>query len=82
MGGLGSSMDNDVRPQLIHKRPHRLTVSNIDFVMLVVLVRLFQASLIPARITLRTKEFRSHIIIYTVNMVAQPRKMLNDLTAN
>jgi len=82
MGGLGGGMDNDVRPQLIHKRPHRLAVSNIEFVMLEVLVRLLQASLIPARITSRAKELRSHIIIYTVNLVAEVRKIPNDLTAN
>ena len=82
MAGLSGCMHNCIRTHLPQEFQHAFAVADVQFVVLISLNQRSESLLIPAGVTLRSKEDGSLIVVDTMNLPALRREVETDLGPN
>jgi len=79
VAGLGSSMNNQYGLQFRNNFANPNPIANIRFYMMKIAVGFHESSLIPACVSLRTKEIRSHVVVNSMDLPTKRTKIGDDL---
>src|SRR5690349_9898089 len=79
---LGGGVDDDVRPQLLHKFENAFAISNVQRVVPVVRNLIAEARQRPARVALGPEEHSAMVAIDTGNLEALEREEAAHLTSD
>ena len=82
MAGLSGCVHNCIRTHVFQKIEHTLTVSDVQFMMLISVNQASKSLLIPAGVTLRSEKDGSLIVVDTMNLPALRSKVETDLGPN
>ena len=82
VAGLCSRMHDRIGSDFLHEIQHSLPVPDIEFVVGVALDLAGQACLVPSRISLRTEEDRSLVVVHPVNLAPLPGEKKSDFRTN
>ena len=82
MAGLGGGMDEQGGLELGEHFLHGRAIADVEFVVLKILVRGQQPTLVPASIATRAEEVRPHVIVHAVNLPPQTAKVGHHFRTN
>jgi len=82
MARLGSRVHHKRRPKAFNGRMYRLTVPNVDLMVMEAGMSGNEPLLVPPCVTLWSEKISAHVVIYAVDFPASLAKVVDHLGAN